>query len=115
MCVCVFSTQVEGKGNGIKTVIVNMVDVAKALCRPPSCKWGWLLPIVNWGVAHTHIIYMGTVCPLLYYVKGDAISGAYLGGSLSVGSPYRKSATLPLTNPHTYTHFHHRHMQVLWL
>ncbi|XP_016356026.1 eukaryotic translation initiation factor 5-like isoform X1 [Sinocyclocheilus anshuiensis] len=28
--------QVEGKGNGIKTVIVNMVDVAKALNRPPT-------------------------------------------------------------------------------
>lgn len=30
--------KVEGKGNGIKTVVVNMPDVAKALQRPPSCK-----------------------------------------------------------------------------
>lgn len=31
--------KVEGKGNGIKTVIVNMVEVAKALNRPPMCKY----------------------------------------------------------------------------
>lgn len=31
--------QVEGKGNGIKTVIANMVDIAKALNRPPTCKF----------------------------------------------------------------------------
>ncbi|XP_037071970.1 eukaryotic translation initiation factor 5-like [Pollicipes pollicipes] len=33
--------KVEGKGNGIKTVVVNMTEVAKALCRPPSypCKY----------------------------------------------------------------------------
>lgn len=28
--------KVEGKGNGIKTVIVNMVEVAKSLSRPPT-------------------------------------------------------------------------------
>lgn len=28
--------KVEGKGNGIKTVIVNMVDIARALIRPPT-------------------------------------------------------------------------------
>ncbi|KAL5697923.1 Eukaryotic translation initiation factor 5A-1 [Ranunculus cassubicifolius] len=29
-------TKVEGKGNGIKTNVVNMVDIAKALARPAS-------------------------------------------------------------------------------
>ena len=28
--------KVEGKGNGIKTVLPNMVDIAKALARPPT-------------------------------------------------------------------------------
>lgn len=28
--------KVEGKGNGIKTVVVNMVEVAKAVGRPPT-------------------------------------------------------------------------------
>jgi len=34
-------SKVEGKGNGIKTVIVNMVEVARALARPPTypCKY----------------------------------------------------------------------------
>lgn len=29
-------TKIEGKGNGIKTVIPNMADVARALSRPPT-------------------------------------------------------------------------------
>lgn len=29
-------TKIEGKGNGIKTVIPNMTDIAKALARPPT-------------------------------------------------------------------------------
>lgn len=33
--------KVEGKGNGIKTVIANMSDIAKALARPPTCKFVW--------------------------------------------------------------------------
>ncbi|KAK0193855.1 domain found in IF2B/IF5-domain-containing protein [Armillaria mellea] len=30
------NTKIEGKGNGIKTVIPNMADVARALSRPPT-------------------------------------------------------------------------------
>ena len=28
--------KIEGKGNGIKTVVPNMSDIARALSRPPS-------------------------------------------------------------------------------
>ena len=31
--------KVEGKGNGVKTVIPNMVDIARSLERPPTCKF----------------------------------------------------------------------------
>ena len=31
--------KVEGKGNGVKTVIPNMADIARALGRPPTCKY----------------------------------------------------------------------------
>ena len=29
--------QIEGRGNGIKTNVINNVDIAKALERPPEC------------------------------------------------------------------------------
>jgi hypothetical protein len=31
-------SQIEGRGNGIKTNVVNAVDIAKALERPPECE-----------------------------------------------------------------------------
>jgi len=34
--------KVEGKGNGIKTVVVNVSEVAKCLGRPPFCKYLYL-------------------------------------------------------------------------
>lgn len=33
----VLVTKIEGKGNGIKTVVPNMDEIAKALSRPPTC------------------------------------------------------------------------------
>ena len=30
-------SKIEGKGNGIKTVIVNLSGVAQSLARPPAC------------------------------------------------------------------------------
>ena len=33
----VVALQIEGRGNGIKTNVVNNVEVAKALERPPDC------------------------------------------------------------------------------
>ena len=30
--------QIEGRGNGIKTNVINNVDIAKALERPPECE-----------------------------------------------------------------------------
>ena len=32
-------SKIEGKGNGIKTVIVNLSSVAQSLSRPPSCAY----------------------------------------------------------------------------
>lgn len=40
--------KVEGKGNGIKTVIVNMTDVAKSLGRPPTCNKNINIYLLNW-------------------------------------------------------------------
>jgi hypothetical protein len=35
--------QIEGRGNGIKTNIVNNVDIAKALERPPECELRYVI------------------------------------------------------------------------
>ena len=34
----VLPLQIEGRGNGIKTNVVNNVEIAKALERPPDCE-----------------------------------------------------------------------------
>jgi translation initiation factor 5 len=31
-------SKIEGKGNGIKTVVPNLPSVAQSLARPPACK-----------------------------------------------------------------------------
>ena len=39
----VLLTKIEGKGNGIKTVVPNMSDIARSLARPASCELTLLL------------------------------------------------------------------------
>ena len=45
--------KVEGKGNGIKTVIPNMGDIARAIGRPPTCKTKLILQ--NFSCNYTFI------------------------------------------------------------
>jgi translation initiation factor 5 len=35
----VMITKIEGRGNGIKTVLPNVEDVSRALARPPTCEY----------------------------------------------------------------------------
>ena len=66
----VIQAKIEGRGNGIKTNVVNMVDVAKALARPPS---------------HT-LKYFG--CELGAQTKFDTKSGqCIVSGSAHPGHP----------------------------
>lgn len=57
--------QVEGKGNGIKTVIVNMVDVAKALNRPPTCKFVFIIGYII-TLIFSVVFYYGTMMYIFF-------------------------------------------------
>lgn len=45
--------QIEGRGNGIKTNVVNNVEIAKALERPPDCE-SWPAHSYQLGNLRTH-------------------------------------------------------------
>lgn len=55
--------KVEGKGNGIKTVVVNMPEVAKALQRPPSCK-DWHVCVCGCACCVNVLVFIGR-----YFIK----------------------------------------------
>ncbi len=49
------TAKVEGSGNGIKTVVTNMVQIAKSLDRPPSCKLYQFLDLIVWESNFNHV------------------------------------------------------------
>jgi translation initiation factor 5 len=49
--------KVEGKGNGIKTVIPNMADIARSLGRPPTCKLKFLASLIK-----TYLSFESMLC-----------------------------------------------------
>ncbi|XP_063728629.1 uncharacterized protein LOC134856217 [Symsagittifera roscoffensis] len=56
--------QVEGKGNGIKTVTVNMVDIAKALSRPPAFKYNGTNNGIRLETVISDLDYADDICLL---------------------------------------------------
>lgn len=51
--------KVEGQGNGIKTVIVNMVDIARALNREPVCKYFIIQPTIQSYLSSNKVLRNG--------------------------------------------------------
>jgi translation initiation factor 5 len=41
-------SKIEGKGNGIKTVVANLSSVAQSLARPPACTYS----LIHTDLAH---------------------------------------------------------------
>jgi hypothetical protein len=53
--------KVEGKGNGIKTVVENMEDIARALNRPASCKYS-RYSLITYVLRHSEVLWVRTWC-----------------------------------------------------
>lgn len=81
LCMSPLALQIEGRGNGIKTNVVNNVDIAKALARPPECACRSSVPCVLAQPWHPH----GSadhLCPCLNIVL--ALVRAISAGNLPV-------------------------------
>ena len=60
--------QIEGRGNGIKTNVVNNVEIAKALERPPDCE-SCQPTAINWAIcaliicsSHSRVLLIASSC-----------------------------------------------------
>ena len=66
--VSAISQQIEGRGNGIKTNVVNNVDIAKALDRPPECEFSHYLGLMWTAVEVAWMVGMACVSVMSKFV-----------------------------------------------
>ncbi len=95
--------QIEGRGNGIKTNVVNNVEVAKALERPPDCEYRVLLCHLDEPQLYLPASLLGTLCivklltMLLLYTDLVKFYGCELGAQTKYD---KKSGTSIVNGAH---------------
>ena len=73
--------KVESRGNGIKTVIVNLSDIAKALARPTTCLFPYTLVFFFFSLSHSKRMCIAVDRPVpVHWVHAWCAGGHERGG-----------------------------------